>query len=149
MWTYSAALVARWLEARAQVEAGLPRPAPQSSHLGCRDCPLHEHGLALDFAAPPGFGQAARLRLSVQTHPAVVGDAFAETCVLRVPARPGALLGGVASSRALGYACETRRHATPEALFAHLREVADALRGAGAYAAVLGADPADAWDAHE
>ena len=121
-WTYSARIVAEWLEARRIQHSPNVNATRSLATNGCN------HAIRIAFRLPPGLTK--QLYLAVQTHPAVVGDAFAETSlhtdkeVIRI-------------CTDLAYSGPPKRHTTPSALFTHLAQLLQLLGAPDTYASAV------------
>jgi hypothetical protein len=119
METYSLRLVTARLK-----ERGVPFVHSSARVYGVN---LVEHGVRIAIDGD-GDGDGGRYNLSVQTHPLVCGESFAETALQRIDTNGeggGGDDGGggsVVYDGTLGYH-DVRRFYTPAELFAHLDEV--------------------------
>ena len=118
LWTYSARLCSEWLRDR-----GL-RYDPHNARVGGFN--LAQHGLRVEFTHPGD--PEKKLYMSIQTHPLVASDAFAETAM-----QSGSEL---LSSMALK-SPDCVRHRSPEDLFAYVNMVAGILQDGDAFQRIL------------
>jgi hypothetical protein len=122
METYSLRLVTARLK-----ERGVPFVHSSARVYGVN---LVEHGVRVAIDGD-GDGDGGRYNLSVQTHPLVCGESFAETALQRIDTNGegdggggdgGGGGGSIVYDGTLGYH-DVRRFYTPAELFAHLDEV--------------------------
>ena len=117
-WTYSARLCSEWLRDKDL------QHAPHSGSVGGFN--FAEHGLRVEFTHPGD--PVKKLYMSVQTHPLIASDAFAETAMQS---------GSELLSSMVLKSPDCVRHRSPEDLFAYVEMVAGILQDGDAFQRIL------------